>query len=803
MKFYVSALEILEPRIAPATLTGQALTYTDLDGDHVTVTISKGALLPTDFTFNTGGVTGDNSTPQQLQLINLALATGVDGADITVKVQKAPTGDGLAAVGRITAGLHSLGNIKIAGDLADLDCGPLAGTVAVGAVSVHSIGQFGATTEPAGSDEEWSIVGAMGSLTVARDVRDAWIHVTGGGSLGPVTIGGSLLGGSLAHSGSITTAGSIGPVKIGKDMRASGGDETGKIDVSGDMVSLTVGGSIRGALNHSNTMTDGDSVTHSGQVFVKGGLGKIMVAGSMTAGSLTSGAIFVHGNITGPVTIGAISSELNSGGNIGAIKLLHASDAQINAAGNLTSVTANGPFKGTIQTSAGGNIGAVKIAGDFSGQLISAGSLGAATVGGSVLDFSTITSQGDMGNLNVHGDLRGLTLTGSAGGGNVIVGGSITESIGNVPPVITFGGPIGRFSVKGSCEGTFTSGGLTSGNLGSSPGMDWTVNGASGPIQVHGAFSGNLMVTGSLASLTIGGLASGTLHGAVIPKATFKAGLNASLSAPTVGAVTIGGDFGGNLFSGSLGAATIGGTLLASISATTTIGKILVRGDVRAGGISADHLGSVTINGSVLAPSIDMVSTDGGFELLSITHDFGQLTVKGDVRGTVGLMGAVTRVFITAGGASAPTPTSDLAMGKITIGGSVERTQIIAGGFGTNPNAQIGTVKVGGDWIQSSLAAGVSNLGADNANGGTGANADNVNFGDTHDRLAAGSIAKIASITIGGQVIGSPASGDHFGFCAGAIGSFKAGGVVAKITPAKDAPIELAPLTGDVTLRET
>jgi hypothetical protein len=60
-------IEPLEPRIAPATLTGHVLTYTDVDGDKVVIGFSKGMLTDAMFTFDTGSVDGDNSVRQQLQ----------------------------------------------------------------------------------------------------------------------------------------------------------------------------------------------------------------------------------------------------------------------------------------------------------------------------------------------------------------------------------------------------------------------------------------------------------------------------------------------------------------------------------------------------------------------------------------------------------------------------------------------------------------------------------------------------------------------------------------------------------------
>src|SRR5262245_56373183 len=116
-------VEPLETRIAPAALAGQVLTYTDIDGDMVTITISQGTLAPSLFTFDTGSVDGDTSLKQQLQLIDLSAAADVAGANITMKVTKAADGDGFAAVGRINGGTRDFGDIVIKGDLGDFDAG--------------------------------------------------------------------------------------------------------------------------------------------------------------------------------------------------------------------------------------------------------------------------------------------------------------------------------------------------------------------------------------------------------------------------------------------------------------------------------------------------------------------------------------------------------------------------------------------------------------------------------------------------------------------------------------------------------
>ena len=106
--------------------------------------------------------------------------------------------------------------------------------------------------------------------------------------------------------------------------------------------------------------------------------------------------------------------------------------------------------------------------------------------------------------------------------------------------------------------------------------------------------------------------------------------------------------------------------------------------------------------------------------------------------------------------------------------------------------------------MASSLVVGTQNLGTDDAVGGNNTATDNANFGDSHDvKIAGGNatiLARITSITIGGQVRGTADGTDHFGFVAEQIGSFTIGGTVI--------PLSAAPFsrnigdTADVTIRE-
>ena len=103
-----------------------------------------------------------------------------------------------------------------------------------------------------------------------------------------------------------------------------------------------------------------------------------------------------------------------------------------------------------------------------------------------------------------------------------------------------------------------------------------------------------------------------------------------------------------------------------------------------------------------------------------------------------------------------------------------------------------------GNWIASDLVAGAVNVGFPD------------NMGDSFDQIFpnASSVnvdASIASIAIGGIVVGTPAafnSTDHFGFVARKIGSFKAGGITYTLNPAVATDNLAVGATGDVNVHE-
>jgi len=217
------------------------------------------------------------------------------------------------------------------------------------------------------------------------------------------------------------------------------------------------------------------------------------------------------------------------------------------------------------------------------------------------------------------------------------------------------------------------------------------------------------------------------------------------------------------------------------------------------------------INGSLKKLTLlgDMRETE-----LSVTGDIASITIGGDLIesairsdsriGSIRLGGNVsgtTQKSATISAAGVPAPLSDakaVAIGSIAIGGSVDHAQILAGydhlGTAINPDASIGAVRVIRDWTASTMAAGAA------------AGIDGL-FGTDDDQAIQGGgslVAKIASVVIKGEVSGTAAEGDHFGFVAQEIGSFQVSGAKLGLTEgaANDLVAFGVGTTGDTIVRE-
>jgi hypothetical protein len=243
------------------------------------------------------------------------------------------------------------------------------------------------------------------------------------------------------------------------------------------------------------------------------------------------------------------------------------------------------------------------------------------------------------------------------------------------------------------------------------------------------------------------------------------------------------------------------------------LGKVSVDGDLRQA--SAAAMASLTVYSlgerAAGAPDEELTSTiSGKLGALTVKTDASHVTVHAGSIGTLKAL-ALEDVTIAAGAITAMTAQSlentDVfvqggigitALKSLNVSGSVRHSRVLAGynaeGLGMYGGVKIGAVKVGGQWEASEIVAGVK----------TGAD---FLFGTDDDVSMGGGkvIAKIASITIAGAVLGtSDVTDDAFGFVADEIGALSVG--KAKVPLVKGAHNDLSPRvlawTGDVVVRE-
>jgi len=261
------------------------------------------------------------------------------------------------------------------------------------------------------------------------------------------------------------------------------------------------------------------------------------------------------------------------------------------------------------------------------------------------------------------------------------------------------------------------------------------------------------------------------------------------------------------------------------------LGEVLVKGDlgrIEAGdnltpkhgllGLSARSIGRFGLATQLPGGSLQS-NIDGGVKVLALgdgmqeatlnaTGNIGSITIKGDVLGSAigsdGKIGtlaidgdlaasATNAAIVTARGAlAAASIAKGIAIGTVSIGGSVDHAQILAGydhtGAGVNADASIGSLVVAQNWTAASLVAGVI------------AGPDNL-FGTEDDALISSSnslIAKIGSIVIKGHTV------DSGGFVGEEISAFKSERTKLALTrgPANDlTPLPVAS-SGTMTVRE-
>ncbi|MFO0180729.1 MAG: hypothetical protein ACK517_02990, partial [bacterium] len=326
-----------------------------------------------------------------------------------------------------------------------------------------------------------------------------------------------------------------------------------------------------------------------------------------------------------------------------------------------------------------------------SGSIYAVGNIGAVNVGGTV---SGEEGQGS-GSIVANGNLTSITLGGNLSGGRGYQSGRIGSSFGTAGPITVRGSVFGGEGVESGLINVKTAGRGATIDIGGSV-AGWS-GFASGAVSVE---------EGSLSRLTIGG----DLRGGSGPFTGVAAVRD--VTTLTVSGSVIGGSSGSLLqYSGHIRAGKV---------SNLTIGRDLIGGSapgsetrLHCGSVVVDNVSNFVLGGSLISglglPSRPDNQFNNGAIISKNAID--NLTIRGDVRGN-----STQSALIAARGQIRPRGATDLAFGNINIAGNVERANIRAGNgaffesgsftFLNNPDAQIGSVTVGGNWTASELGAG-------------------------------------------------------------------------------------------------
>jgi hypothetical protein len=461
------SIEALEDRIAPASLLpgGKIVTFTDQDGDDVTVKFSKPILTAANvgsiFIFdNTFADTG----PQFLQALELHdLGPEANGVNVTISAHRSIThgGNGQVDMGIIDAsnvilatgtgpGID-LGKVRVQGSINFIDAGDTdLSTPAVKSIDVFGLGLFvpGIESDIHGSIGKFKVRGSIGGhILVKSGIVNSFDQLR----IGSLSVGGSLLGGDT-NSGFIE-AGEIGRLSIAGDIRGGAGDNSGRIAVT-QFDHLNISGSILGGGGKNSGSLNASTIA-AGKIggSVHGGSGN--ASGSILASSvpkLTIGGDLIGNDapFTGLVQVGTLGDIVVHGSVLGGDGT---SSGRI-AANEIGSITIDGSLVGSVGNGSG-SLGANRIdsvviggdlmggSGDFSGQIFGGGELrvikgsvlgvlpasgnssAAAGLYASIFNIDKIVIGGDFINANIAVGV-GEGLTGSFGDGD-------DSAIGNSP----------------------------------------------------------------------------------------------------------------------------------------------------------------------------------------------------------------------------------------------------------------------------------------------------------------------------------------------------------------------------------
>ena len=765
-------LAALAPDIA---VGGKSATFTDVDGDLVTVKTTKGTFGPTNFNGFQTGVTGGG------QLQSLTLDAGFAGAAITITATPGILGgNGFVNIGHIDADGVDLGAITLPGDLGRITAGTIGGDAKVPAIkslTVQSIGLLGLSTQGSVASHESDIEGALAKLTVKGDLRGK-INILGAtdGSLGSATIGGSIVSGEMVEAG-IYAAAAIGAVKIGGDIRTSS-TASAIILASGPLGTIAVGGSLVGQ-SGNRVVIEGFGQLTAPAKGVDLGIKSVTVKGSVEHADIFAGVAEKNADASiGSISVGGdwiASSAVAGFYTSGVDNVLFTADDAL-----ASFFTAPERDSGIIVSSigsftvAGQAFGTASDTGDMFGVL--AEQIGKAKVGTRTFALKANTNLVQ----NREAFFAAPTLTGA--GAELPAFDFIIREFGSPTPAVALGGANLDISTDGKTAtftdvdgdlvtvkrtaGGFVPGDFTITTAASGGGLLEKLVLTAAPNNVAfnlsitakpGPGGGNGFVnvgqieadTTDLTSLTVGG----ELHALDVGDAT--------ATKPGIAALTVHslGNLGGNSFADQ------------EIDSAHGIGKITVKTDIRSTGIYANNIGGgllgLTVGGSIVN---GVISSDAGIGAIKVTGSVrsgGQIYAETRI-GSIAIGGDLADISIEAlANSTNPAKGPDIALKSLTVGGNIANTTVRLGD-NFNADASLGTVSVGREWLASMILAG-TDPGLDTFIGTTD-DTKTIGVNDIATRFST-----IASIVIKGQAFGSTASDDHFGIVAEVIGKAKVG----------------------------
>ena len=326
----------------------------------------------------------------------------------------------------------------------------VGGNVNNGSVILARVGNIASLTVK-GSVQNTNVVG----LTA--------VGVTGNGNIGPVLIYGNVSGdvnqdlqsdpptGSeigIGGAGNITSLYVIGSMENGAQIgiMGSGGGRIGPVTIGAN---LGNGSAITSQVQDSNgnigAVTVTGNVNNGGVVAPGGAIGAVIIRGA--AGMIDGGQIIAD---TGITSLDVVTGSLGSGA-------ASASIVQVNDTGSIGTVTIGGNMDNALLETSTGNIGFV--------NLVAGG--GIIKIGGSVEDGgSIITTQGSIAELNITGNLGSgaataslIEVNGTGIIGPVRVGGNMDNA-----QIDTSTGNIGTFTATANNGTVYITGSMEDGS---------------------------------------------------------------------------------------------------------------------------------------------------------------------------------------------------------------------------------------------------------------------------------------------------------------------------------------------------